>query len=252
MIGNLTKHSWSFLISCTTAGYVLVMLLVRFRAYLKRRRSVEWPMIIGTFQSGSIEPFRSGSAGEFITFRLKVKFSYSVEGATYCGVYSRNFPTEDDAIGLQRSLQQGPLYVRFNPISRDDSVLDPYRDVWQPTGYATASSTAPSTLPVSVVESSAAETPTPRIAKNYWWTAPVSLGKLLLSQTFLAAVIVADSKPNIKFFRFIAGVYLVSAITTRGCCWWAPTGKTLPTWVGRLALIGTACGWILAGGRFSN
>jgi hypothetical protein len=107
-------------------------------------------------------------------------------------------------------------------------------------------------LPVPVVESGAAEVRTPRIAKNYWWTAPVSLGKLLLFQIFLAAIMVADSKPNISFFWFIAGIYFVSAITTKGCCWWAPTGKTLPTWVGRVVLIAVACGWILAGGRFAS
>jgi hypothetical protein len=246
MIGNLTKLSWSFLISCIAAVYVLVMLLVRFRAYRKRKRSVDWPMIGGTFQSGSIEPIRGGYAGEGVNFRLKVEYSYAVQDSAYSGKYTREFLTEDEAISLQRSLKQGPLYVRYNPVSPADCVLDPYRDVWQPTGPAAASSIAPLSLPVRVVESGAAEVQMQRIANNYWWTAPVSLGKLLLFQIFLAAVIVADSKPNIGFFWFIAGIYFVSAITTKGCCWWAPTGKTLPTWVGRLALIAVASGWILA------
>lgn len=252
MIEHLTKHFWSFVPACIAAAYVLVMLLLRLRAYRKRLRSVQWPMIRGSFKSGSIEPLRGGYAGEGVNFRLKVEFSYAVQDSTYSGKYTRDFLTEDEAISLQRSLQQGPVYVRYNPVSHDDSVLDPYRDVWQPTGPAPASSTAPLTLPVPVVEPGPAEMQTPRIAKNYWWTAPVSLGKLLIFQIFLAAVMVADSKANVTLFWFIAGVYFVSAITTKGCCWWAPTGKPLPTWVDRVVLIGTACGWILAGSRFSN
>ena len=211
MIENLTKHSWSFLLSCIAVAYVLVMLLLRFRACRKRQRSVEWPMILGTFQSRAIEPFRSGTVGEFINFRLKVQFSYCADGSTYHGVYSRDFPTENEAIHLQRSLQQGPLYVRYNPISQDDSALDPYRDVWEPTASAPGGSVAPLTLSVPVTESGAPGMQTPRIGNNYCWTAPASLGKLLLSQLFLAILLAADSKPNRSFVGFIAGLYLVKA-----------------------------------------
>jgi len=252
MIGNLTGHSWSFLLSCIAAVYVVLKLLLGFRAYGKRQRSIEWPMIIGTFQSGAIEPFRSGTVGEFINFRLKVKFSYCADGSTYHGVYSRDFPTENEATHLQRSLQQGPLYVRYKPISHDDSVLDPYRDVWQPTASAPGGSVAPLTSSVPVAESGAPGMQTPKIGKNYWWTAPVSLGKLLLSQLFLAILLAADSKPNRSFFWFIAGLYSVKAITTKGCCWWGPAGRTLPTWVGRLVLIAVACAWILASIHFAH
>jgi hypothetical protein len=237
------KSVWSFLPVSIAAVYVLVILLSRLRAYRKQRRSVEWPMIRGTFNSGSIDPIRGGEIGEGTKFRLKVRFSYGVEDSTYSGEYARDFLSQDEAISLQRSLQQGPLYVRYDPASPADYVLDPYRDVWQTPGSGSTNSP-------EIEESGSADIQ----STVNWWTSPVSLGKLLIFQVAAAIFLIWNSgrNINISLFWFMAGAYIVSAITTKGCCWWAPGGKTLPTWIGRLALVVAACGWIIAGSRFSN
>ncbi len=244
------KHLWSFLPVGIAGVYMLVVLISRLRAYRKRIQSVEWPMISATFKSGSIDPFQGGYIGEGTKFRLKAEFSYSVADAVYPGNYVRDFLAEDDAASLQQSLKQGPVYIRYNPVSPAEYILDPYRDVWQPIGSSDAGSTVATAA--SLPGSDSADAQTMRVGKVDWWTSPVSLGKLFIFQAAASIVLFWNSERNIKVFWFMAGAYFVWAMTTRGCFWWAPSGKLLPTWIGRIALAVLACGWILAGAHFSN
>jgi hypothetical protein len=206
-------------------------------------------MIAGRFKSAFITPFQAGYMGEGTKFRLKVEFSYVVEGYAYSGKYARDFLIEDEAIGLWRSLQQGSLYVRCNPASPADYVFDPYRDAWQPAGSDSTSSMAAS---VERTALGSTDIQWKRIGQVNWWTSPVSLGKLFSFQAAAAVVLFLLPERNIRFFWFMAGAYFVNALTTKGCCWWASDGKMLPTWAGRVALVVVACGWIIAGTRFSN
>ena len=201
-------------------------------------------MIAGTFKSGSIDPVRDGYMGEGTKFRLQAEFSYGVADSTYSGEYARDFLTEDEAISLQRSLHQGPLYVRYNPASPAEYVLDPYRDVWQP-GSEAISSSETGGLHSANIESM-------RIGRVNWWNSQVSLGRLLIFQVAAALVFSWVSERAPIFFWFMAGAYAVWAITTKGCCWWTPGEKTLPTWIGRTTLIAVACGWAVCGAYFSN
>jgi hypothetical protein len=125
-------YPWSILLSTIAGMYVLIQLILRFRRRQKKIRSVQWPMIGGSFKTGSISPFRCG-AGESINFRLSVEFSYRVGERMYPGTFVQEFPTEGDAASLLKSLEQGPLYIRYDPASPTEYVLDPYRDVWQPS-----------------------------------------------------------------------------------------------------------------------
>jgi hypothetical protein len=67
--------------------------------------------------------------GDAIKFRLSVGLSYRVGDSEYPGKYVEEFPTEDDAVAVMRSLEQGPLFVRHDPVSPSKHVVDPYRDV---------------------------------------------------------------------------------------------------------------------------
>ena len=190
--------SFRSLLLASIAAYALVMLLLRLRTYRKRKRSVEWPMISGSFKSSSIDPIRAGYMSADTMFRLKVMFSYSVGISAYSGEYVHDFPTEDDAARLARSLHQGPLYVRCNHVSPAEYVLDPYRDVWQ-SGSASSTAAAISAHPVVP---SPADFKMKRIGRVNWWASSVSLGHLLIFQVAVAIALygIPIPKPNIGFF----------------------------------------------------
>jgi hypothetical protein len=63
------------------------------------------------------------------SFRLTVNLSYRVADSEYPGEYTHEFRSEEDAASLLRSLENGPLYVRYNPASPSDHAVDPFRDV---------------------------------------------------------------------------------------------------------------------------
>jgi len=74
---------------------------------------------------------RGGLSSRKHYYLLQVHFSYSALGAEHRGVYLERFGAEDEAWHMQNSLEQGPFYVRYDPKSPDDYVVDPYRDVRQ-------------------------------------------------------------------------------------------------------------------------
>ena len=113
-------------------AWLVALLVPRVRTRRKRLLSVQWPIVNGTFLSGTISPFRTGYMGEATNFRLRVEFSHCVGDSKYLGEYIHEFIAEEDAAALLRSLEQGPLYVRHNPLSPSDYAVDPYRDVWVP------------------------------------------------------------------------------------------------------------------------
>jgi hypothetical protein len=59
---------------------------------------------------------------------LECTFSYRADGRQYSGKYSKEGP-ESELAELAQSLQQGPLFVRYNPTRPDQFFLDPFRDV---------------------------------------------------------------------------------------------------------------------------
>lgn len=59
---------------------------------------------------------------------LECTCSYRVQGRQYFGKYSKEGPKSELA-ELAQSLQQGPLFARYNPTHPDEFFLDPFRDV---------------------------------------------------------------------------------------------------------------------------
>lgn len=86
-------------------------------------------MVAANFLSGSVSPFATGEAQDFL---LEVGFSYHVGGSEHRGEYVHHLRTEQEAIDLRKSLKQGPFYIRYDPASPSEYVVDPYRDVWVP------------------------------------------------------------------------------------------------------------------------
>ncbi len=91
-------------------------------------------MTPATFTSSGIERFvYSGENNEPMPRdRLSVQFHYVVSGMTFQGCYAEDFG-EGAAIQMERSLKNGPLFVRYNPADPSDYFLDPYRDVRMPS-----------------------------------------------------------------------------------------------------------------------
>jgi hypothetical protein len=180
-----------------------------------------------------VTPFRTGHLGEATNFRLNVEFSYPVGGSEHSGQCSLNFRSEQEALELQQSLHQGPFYVRHNPLSPAEYVVDPYRDVWFPQAPPQVSTDEAVTLAAKGE------------ALNRK-ASPVSLGKLFISQVVIALILYAMSARTPMIFWFLAAGHAAAAITTTGCLLWTTNQRTLPTWVGRVALIVVACAWLLA------
>lgn len=184
-------------------------------------------MVPGIFRSGLVNPFRTGEMGEAICYRLRVQLSYRVRDLEHPGEYVHEFSTEDEAVALMRSMEQGPFYFRYNPVSPSDCAIDPYRDVWAPQARDSGGA-----APAAVTE----------IRRG---GIPVSLGQMLIVNVGAILLLYKTSGPRFIFWLF-AGGHALAAVTTTGCCWWSSTETRLTVWVGRLALALVACGWILA------
>ena len=212
-----------------------------WRAFLARRKralSADWPMVSATFRSGTIRTLLEEGWGQSTNIRLTAELSYRVNGSQHPAEYSERFHTEQEAAKMLRSLEQGPLYVRYDPISPSRYVIDPYRDVYIPhqddwTGGAT--------MPLREVGSREAQ----------WLKSPLSIGKHVAFQVVVAVILYFSSPRGLLIFWFLAGANLVAALTIAGCCWWKPSGRRLSAWVGRLTLAVIGCVWILAGNWFS-
>ncbi len=147
-------------------------------------------------------------------------------GHNCAGEYTEEFRTQEEANKLLQSLERGPFYVRYNPVSPSDYVVDPYRDVWFPDIEQAG--------PSAEVQVSHPK----RI--NF-----ISLGQLAIIQVGLVILLFKAPKPAHVTFWFLAAAHAIGAFTIQRCCWWNPRGKPMPTWVGRSALLLTAGGWVL-------
>jgi len=220
-------------------AWAVAKLVLRARTWRKHGLSERWPIADGFFQSATVNSFRTGYAGEGVKFRLRVEFSYQIGDFVHAGVYIQDFGAQEDALALVRSLERGPLCVRYDPVSPSRYVIDPYRDVWLPEAQN-----------VPQVGSQAEQALAPVRKRGghelTTWTNSVSLGQPLIFQVCAAIFLYLTSERNVGVFWFLAGGHGLGAVMTTGCCWWRPTGGPLPTWVGRLTLAVIACGWLLA------
>jgi hypothetical protein len=83
-------------------------------------------MVPGTFDNGSVTKV---ARRKHVAFELTMIFSYNVNGESHGGTYAEVFMAEWEAQQILRSLENGPLYVRYNPKKPANYLLDPYRDV---------------------------------------------------------------------------------------------------------------------------
>jgi predicted glycosyltransferase involved in capsule biosynthesis len=87
-------------------------------------------MVPGKFEKGTIQKVvRADGETTYEVFELKAFFEYGVNDEVYRGEYTEDFQVLSHAQQLLRSLENGPLYVRYNPTKPWDHGLDPYRDV---------------------------------------------------------------------------------------------------------------------------
>jgi hypothetical protein len=89
----------------------------------KERRSRSWPRAEASLENFEISRRGRGSV-------LECTFSYHVNGRRYLGKYSREGYRSELAL-LAGSLQNGPLFTRYDPLQPDKFLLDPFRDTTQ-------------------------------------------------------------------------------------------------------------------------
>ena len=110
----------------------LAFLLWAFRKGLhnwkQRRDSLKWPMVPAHVTDSHIIAVDSGEGGE--SYRLLAHFGYIVQRQSFDGSYQERFGSE--ARQIERSLQNAPLFVWYNPADPSDHFLDPYRDMRLP------------------------------------------------------------------------------------------------------------------------
>jgi hypothetical protein len=82
------------------------------RRWYKHKLSSRWPMVPGKFEKGTVQ-------------KVTAFFDYRVNDAVYGGEYTEDFQALPHAQQLLRSLENGPLYGRYNPTKPWDQVLDP-------------------------------------------------------------------------------------------------------------------------------
>jgi hypothetical protein len=87
----------------------------------KERRSHNWPRAEASLENFEISRRGNGSV-------LECTFTYRVNGRRYLGKYSRE-GYKSELAQLAQSLQNGPLFTRYNPSRPDRFFLDPFRDV---------------------------------------------------------------------------------------------------------------------------
>jgi Protein of unknown function (DUF3592) len=96
--------------------------------WLQRRQAAGWPLTNGRFESTeSVEPnfARRTRRGHHVA---RLRYSYSVFGNAYSGVYKRTFPTKFGARNFLRDLEGKAVVVRYSPSRPSRSfVLD--RDI---------------------------------------------------------------------------------------------------------------------------
>jgi len=60
---------------------------------------------------------------------VRVTYCYYVNHIRYAGDFIEAVDSAGEGAQLLRSLEAGPLFVRYSPTRPHDSVMDPYRDV---------------------------------------------------------------------------------------------------------------------------
>lgn len=86
-------------------------------------------MAPASVESNMILPVRDNPRSGYL---LQVNYRYEAAGQTHHGSYQSRFVWREDAEKLVESLQNGPLFVRYNPDEPSDYFLDPYQDVRMP------------------------------------------------------------------------------------------------------------------------
>jgi hypothetical protein len=122
----LTGNQWSVIL-LLFAGLVVGLLPTAHRKW-RERISRNWLTTTAHFLSGRIDE-EYGPQGEGPGLRLRAKYSYSVGTFRFVGEYSESVQSLEEGTQLLRSLEAGPLLVRYHPSCPDDSVMSPYRDV---------------------------------------------------------------------------------------------------------------------------
>jgi hypothetical protein len=108
---------------------VALLVWVALRSHLRKAASRLWPLTTASFQYGGISESAAGYQGVSTSYRLDVWFLYLVADKEYKGCYVENFRNRAEAERTLRSLNQGPLCVRYNPVKASDYFMDPYRDL---------------------------------------------------------------------------------------------------------------------------
>ena len=99
--------------------------VVWFRDLISRR----WTIAEAKVFTSTITCSRSWSRDHQMDYQLAVTYTYKAEGCPQFGDYRQTFSDELGAKQLLSSLEQGPMYIRFNPKRPWRSYLNPYRDV---------------------------------------------------------------------------------------------------------------------------
>lgn len=87
----------------------------------KEKRSRKWPRAEASLENFEISRRGRGSV-------LECTFTYKVKGRRYLGKYSRE-GYKSELAELAESLQNGPLFTRYDPLRPDKFFLDPFQDV---------------------------------------------------------------------------------------------------------------------------
>jgi hypothetical protein len=109
---------------------ILGVLLAHFGwKYWKNKASQRRPKVAAVFEDATVE-IRHGRRGGRYYF-IAMTFTYQIAGQTFHGEYKKSLVryTQYEADQLLRSLQEGPLYVRYRSSNPKDYVCDPFRDV---------------------------------------------------------------------------------------------------------------------------
>jgi len=109
------------------AGVILAVTVSWILGRRRRDLSALWPMVPAKFEAANV-----GGQGNESGGRLDLVFSYTVADHEYRGYFTETSLLRGDYHDLIRSFEQGPLYVRYNPVDPSDYFLDPYRDLRSP------------------------------------------------------------------------------------------------------------------------
>src|SRR6266571_3165329 len=97
-----------------------LLVWMALRSHLRKVVSSTCPLTTARFQYGGISESAAGYQGTSTNYRLDVWFLYLVAGKEHKGYYVENFRDRAEAERILRSLNQGPLCVRYNPVNASE------------------------------------------------------------------------------------------------------------------------------------